>query len=104
MRMRIIAIVGVLLAVGAVISTTGRKATAATKVCTLKVEGLTCVTCEPPVKKAAKAIAGVSDANVSWQAGTAEITYDPAKTSPEAIAKIISEKTRYKAAVPKPQS
>ena len=99
MRMRVIVILGMLIAVGAVISTTGRKASASTKVCTLKVEGLTCATCEPPVKKAVSTLAGVSDAKVSYETGSADVTYDPTKTTPEAIAKVINEQTRFRAAV-----
>lgn len=38
-------------------------------------------------------------AKASQPKGTAEITYDPAKISPEAIAKAITEKTSFKAEV-----
>ncbi len=51
--------------------------------------------------RAAKSIDGVKDCKASFQNGTAEVTYDPAKTTPEAIAKVISEKTGYKATAPK---
>ena len=37
----------------------------------------------------------------SYKTGTAEVTYDPLKTTPEAIAKVISERTGFKATAPK---
>lgn len=71
----------------------------AAKVCTLKVTGMTCSGCEAAVKLAAKQIDGVKDAKASHAKGTAEVTYDPAKTSPDAIAKTIAQKTGYKTEV-----
>lgn len=50
---------------------------------------------------AAKKIDGVKDATVSLKKKTAEISYDPTKTNPEAIAKAITEKTGFKTSVPK---
>jgi copper chaperone len=69
----------------------------ATKVCTVKVTGMTCGGCEAAVKMAAKQIDGVKSATASYEKGLAEVTYDPAKTTPHAIAKGIAEKTGYKA-------
>ena len=74
---------------------------AATKVCTLKVTGMTCAGCTTAVKLAAKKVEGVKDATASYEKGTADITYDPAKTTPDAIAKVVSEKSGFKAAVQK---
>jgi len=48
---------------------------------------------------AAKKIDGVKDATVSFEKKTADISYDPTKTNPEAIAKTITEKTSFKASV-----
>jgi copper chaperone CopZ len=62
----------------------------------LKVSGMSCAACAKTVEKAAKKIDGVKAAKVSEPKGEAEITYDPARTSPEAIAKWISEKTGFK--------
>lgn len=73
----------------------------ATKVCTVKVTGMTCSGCEAAVKLAAKQIDGVTDAKASYAKGTAEVTYDPAKTAPDAIAKTIAQKTGYKTEVVK---
>ncbi|MGE4056992.1 MAG: cation transporter, partial [Vicinamibacterales bacterium] len=56
----------------------------ATKVCTVKVTGMTCSGCEAAVRIAAEQIDGVKDAKASYTMGTAEITYDPAKTAPDA--------------------
>ncbi|MBA3270374.1 MAG: heavy-metal-associated domain-containing protein [Acidobacteria bacterium] len=72
-----------------------------TKVFTIKVSGMTCSGCEAALKIAAKQIDGVEDAKASYAKGTAEITYDSAKTSPEAIAKAIAQKTGYKTEVAK---
>ena len=71
------------------------------KVCSLKVSGMFCGACAKTVEKAAKKIAGVTSAKVSQPKGVAEITYDPAKTNPDAIAKVITEKTPFKAEAPK---
>ena len=60
-----------------------------------------CGTCAATVEKTAKKIDGVRRAKVSQPKGTAEITYDPAKTTPAAIAKIINDNTIFKAEVPK---
>lgn len=54
---------------------------------------------------AAKRIDGVKDCKANYKKGTAEVTYDPSKTTPDAIAKVISEKTGFKATAPnKPSS
>ena len=50
---------------------------------------------------AAKRIDGVKDCKASYKNGTAEVTYDPSKTTPDAIAKVISEKTGFKATAPR---
>ena len=44
-----------------------------------------------------KKVEGVASATVSQPKGTAEITFDPAKTSAEALVKIINQKTSFKA-------
>src|SRR5260370_1991937 len=68
----------------------------APKVCVLKVSGMSCGACAKTVAKEAKKIDGVKSAKVSQPKGQAEITYDPAKTSPEAIAKWITDKSGFK--------
>lgn len=75
---------------------TGRTATV-----TLKVEGMTCGGCEAAVKMAARKVEGVRQVVASYARGTAEVTYDPARTTPEAIAKAITEGSGFKAHAPK---
>lgn len=71
------------------------------KSCTLEVTGMTCAGCEAAVKLAAKGIAGVKDAKASYAKGTADVTFDPAKTTAVAIASTIAQKTGYKVEVAK---
>lgn len=106
--MREVLLVAAAIALGGVATTTAARVPAtqakpaeATKVCTIKITGMTCSGCEAAVKIAAKQIDGVKDAKASYAEGTAEVTYDPAKTTPEAIAKGIAQKTGYKTEVTK---
>lgn len=70
-------------------------ASGAGEVCTIKVEGMACGACAARVEREAKKIDGVTDAKVSQPKGSAEVTYDPAKTSPEEIARVITKKTGF---------
>lgn len=72
------------------------------QVCTLKVEGMHCSACASKVEKEARKIGGVTAAKVSQPKGTAEIAYDPAKTTPETIAKTITQKTGFKVSAAQP--
>jgi copper chaperone CopZ len=67
--------------------------------CKLKVAGMTCGGCESAVKLAAKRVEGVKTVTASAKSGSAEITYDAAKTSPEAIAKAVTANSGFKAEV-----
>lgn len=69
----------------------------ATQVCTLKVSGMTCAGCEAAVRMAARSVEGVTDVKASYAKGNAEVTYDPSKTTPSAIAKVITDKSGFKA-------
>lgn len=69
--------------------------------CTLKVTGMTCGGCAAAVKMAAKKVDGVADADVSYEKGRAVVTYDSAKTTPEKIAKAITDGSGFKAEVQK---
>lgn len=69
--------------------------------CTLNVAGMTCGGCAAAVKMAAKKVDGVADADVSYKKGRAVVTYDPAKTTPEKIAKAITDGSGFKAEVQK---
>jgi len=70
------------------------------KVCTLKVAGMFCGACAKTVEKTVKKVDGVKAAKVSQPNGSAEITYDPAKTNPDLIAGAINHHTSFKAEVP----
>ena len=83
------------------VQATQAKPVEATKICTVKVTGMTCSGCEAAVKLAAKQIDGVKDAKASYSKGTADVSYDPARTAPAAIAKAIALKTGYKTEVVK---
>ncbi len=72
-------------------------------VCTLKVTGMTCGGCAAAVKSAAKKVDGVTEANVSYEKGLAEVTYDPAKTTPQAIAQAITKRSGFKAEAQTPK-
>ena len=95
---RVTAIVSVLAIFGAG-AAAQQKGDDARTACTLKVSGMFCGACAKIVEKAAKKIDGVKSARASQPKGVAEVAYDPTKTSPEAIAKTITEKTAFKAEV-----
>lgn len=69
----------------------------ATEVCTLKVSGMTCAGCEAAVRMAARSVDGVTDVKASYAKGNAEVTYDPSKTNPSAIAKVITDRSGFTA-------
>ena len=64
---------------------------------TLKVSRMACGACAASVEGVLKRVDGVSAAAVSQPKGTAEITFDPAKTNAQALVKAINEKTAFKA-------
>jgi copper chaperone CopZ len=70
-----------------------------TKTCLLTIAGMTCAGCEAAVRIAARRVAGVHDVTVSYAKGSATVTYEPGRTSPEAIARAISEGTGFRATV-----
>jgi len=65
----------------------------------LSVEGLSCVTCEIPVRHALRRIDGVKAAHVSAATKTATVDYEPAKTNPEQLVAAINS-TGYGATLP----
>jgi copper chaperone CopZ len=77
--------------------------TEAGQICLLNVKGMHCGECARTVENAAKKIDGVIAAKASQPSASAEITYDPAKTNPEAIARGISANTPFKAEASKNQ-
>jgi mercuric ion binding protein len=58
---------------------------AATRTVTLSVPGMTCVTCPITVKKALTQVAGVQQAEVSFEKREAVVTFDDAKTTAAAL-------------------
>jgi copper chaperone CopZ len=71
--------------------------TSETETCTFGVTGMTCAGCEAAVRSAAREVDGVTDVEVSYKEGTAKVTYDASKTTPEVIAKTITERTGFEA-------
>jgi copper chaperone CopZ len=68
---------------------------------TLAVQGMTCGGCVAAVKVKLGRTEGVTAYEVSLEKAEAEISYDPAQTTPEKIAESVS-KTGFKASVKKP--
>ncbi len=56
----------------------------------LRVEGMTCASCEVSIRVAAEKLDGVASASVDYATGTAEVRYDPARLTPNRIAEAIS--------------
>jgi copper chaperone CopZ len=67
----------------------------------LKVSGMHCGACAATVEKTAKKVEGVRIVKASQPDATATVTYDPVKTTLEAVAKVINAETSFKAEVPK---
>ena len=53
---------------------------------TFAVDNMTCATCPYIVKTTMAAVPGVANVTVSFEAKTATVTFDDAKTNPDAIA------------------
>lgn len=66
-------------------------ATAVGATATLTVEGMACGACAARVGRIATRMDGVHDATVDREQGRAQIVYDPARTSPAAVAQAIGE-------------
>lgn len=60
----------------------------------MKIEGMMCGNCENHVKKALEALEGVTEAQVSHEAGTAKVTLE--KDVPDAVLKDAVEAEGYK--------
>ena len=63
--------------------------TEAARVLTLGITGMTCGSCRQRVEGALRATPGVDHAIVDLERGTADVRYDPATTSPAALAAAI---------------
>ena len=93
---RVLAIMGLLAILGSGAAAAAQTEKPAGDVCTLKVRGMACSACASKVQQTALKLDGVKAAKVSQPNGIAEITYDPAKTNPTAIAKYITDKSGFK--------
>lgn len=60
--------------------------TEAARALTLGITGMTCGSCRRRVEETLRAVPGVDHAAVDLERGTAEVRYDPATTSPAALA------------------
>jgi mercuric ion binding protein len=64
---------------------------AALSTATFAIEKMTCASCNVTVRKAAERVAGVREARADFREKRAVVTYDPAKTTPAAIAAAIAD-------------
>jgi mercuric ion transport protein len=62
----------------------------------IKIEGMTCASCENTVDYSLKTTEGVLSATSSYKTGIAKVKYDSTKVSPEQLKKAIEEKAGYK--------
>ena len=58
---------------------------------TLDVKGMDCAACPITVKTVLKRQAGVTEVKVDAEKHTAEVSFDPAKVSPEKLANAVTE-------------
>ena len=65
---------------------TASTAFAGERTITFAVDNMTCATCPYIVKTTMAAVPGVANVTVSFEAKTATVTFDDAKTNPDAIA------------------
>lgn len=63
----------------------------ATSTASLHVEGMTCASCSVAIKVALGKLDGVVSVTVDVEGKKAMVTYDPAKVTPDAIAKKVSD-------------
>ena len=68
---------------------------------TLKLPAMDCAGCEIGVRIAANKVDGVKDVKTDSDKRTADVTFDPSKTSPQAIASAITKGTGFEAEVPR---
>jgi mercuric ion transport protein len=66
----------------------------------VSVDGLSCVTCEIPVRHALRKVDGIKSVEVSAATKTATVEYEPSKTNAEQLVAAINA-TGYRALLPK---
>jgi copper chaperone len=62
-----------------------------TAIARLRVEGLLCSACADNVRRHIEAVEGAGSADVDLERGEARVTYDPARTTPETLARAVEE-------------
>lgn len=65
----------------------------------LHIEGMTCGSCATAVKNVLSMTSGVMDATVSYAEKRADVTFDPAETTPQKIAGAIADALNYQVTV-----
>ena len=63
----------------------------ASRTVTLDVKGMDCATCPLTVKAVLKKQPGVDDVKVDWKKATAQVVFEPAKVTPERLARAVTE-------------
>lgn len=61
------------------------------KTVTLDVQGMTCSMCTVTVRKSLQKVSGVKSVKVDLDKNTATVSYDPAKTGPEALVQATAD-------------
>ncbi len=61
----------------------------------LHLSGMTCGSCATTARLALRRVPGVYGAEVSYEAATAVVRYDPARTSPESLIERLADLTGY---------
>lgn len=61
----------------------------------LQIKGMTCAGCEQSVNHVLKSREGVLEAKASYENGEAQLSYDPALTSPESLKAAIEDELGY---------
>lgn len=80
-------LIAALLLVGATFAANGNR----TQSVILDVKGMTCATCPLTVKVVLKKQPGVDDVKMDADKHTAEVKFDPAKASPDQLAKAVTQ-------------
>jgi len=62
-----------------------------TQTVTLKVENMTCAACPITVRKALEKVPGVAKVKTDFETKSATVTFDPAKTTLEALTRATTE-------------
>jgi copper chaperone CopZ len=89
--------IGVMLTILGFGGTGAAEPQASLQTCAIKVEGMACGACAARVEREIKKIEGVTAATVSQPKSRADVTFDPAKTTPQKIAEMITMRTGFAA-------